>query len=154
MSLARLECIEQLAHAVEHVRARSAGELALETAQVALHERIDALVDRFVGVPARSHEVAHDLRIGLSVVVIVRGAGAAEHVRERLGHRAAAGAIAPENGSIDIEQYELHFRRVRHVCVRVTPARIVTAPTPCSGVGCSCIQIHAAISANTGSRCR
>ena len=150
----RLECVEQLAHSVEHVRARSPGELALEAAQVMLHERIDALVDGLIGVPARSHEIAHDLRIGLSVVVIVLGTRAAEYVRERLRHRAAAGAIAPEDGSIDIEQYELHFRRVRHVCVRVTPARIVTAPTPCSGVGCSCIQIHAAISANTGSKCR
>ena len=151
---ARLELVEQLAHAVEHVRARAAGELALETAEIALDQRRDALVDRLVGVPARAHEIAHDLRIRLSVVVVVGGAGAAEHVGERLGHRPAAGAIAPQYGSIDIEQYELHFRCVAHVCVRVTPARIVTAPTPCSAVGCSCIQIHAAMSANTGSRWR
>src|SRR6478672_1299602 len=68
-----LQLIEELAHSIEYVRAPAARELALETAEVALHERGDALIDCLVGVAARAHQIAHDLRIRLSVIVIVGG---------------------------------------------------------------------------------
>ena len=121
-------------------------QLLGEQRDVALEERRDPFGDRLRSEAGERHEIAHDLRVGLSVVAVLRRAGGADRLGERRGHRPAAGAVAPEERAVDVEEDEPHVR------VSTTPAMIVPAPSACQGVGTSPSAAHAAPSAITGWR--
>ena len=103
--VASLEDVEQLGDSLEDMCVKAFRELRLQAAQIILDERHHPFVYRFLRVPFKAHQVTHDLRIGLPVVTVVGGTRAAEDVHERGRHRAAAGAVAPENGPVYVEEY-------------------------------------------------
>ena len=55
-----------------------------------------------------AHQLAHDLRIGLAVEVVIVRAGAAEHLAQRAMDGALAGAVGEQDGAVDVEENELH----------------------------------------------
>ena len=99
-----------------------------------------------VGVPFDAHQLSHDLRIGLAVEAMVFGSGAAEHVDQRAMHGALPRAVGQQDGSVDVEQNELHVRvskkashdRRRSDALPRRSASRGAAPTPSSTAMSGC----------------
>src|SRR5262249_23718271 len=93
-----------------------------------------------------SHQLANDLRIGLAAKRMVVRTGAAEDFGERAMDRPLPGAVGEQDGSVDVEENELHDR------VSKSPVMIEMAPTICHPFGTSPSNGHAIRSATTGWR--
>src|SRR5215207_120416 len=118
----------------------------MQVLDVAIEEQRHARVDVLVAVAGHSHQLAHDLRVGLSVEPMVVGSTAAVHLDQRAVDGALAGAIGQQNGSVDVEENELHIR------VSKSPPMMQAAPIPCHDVGVSPNIIQATSTAITGCR--
>ena len=84
-------------------RPGASGNLALESGYVGIEDAGHARVDHVVSKAGIAHEIAHDLSIGLAVVSIGRRTPGAEGAEQRPFHRATAGAMAVQQGPIDVE---------------------------------------------------
>src|SRR3954469_24494711 len=92
------------------------------------------------------HQLTDDLRIGLSAKRMIVRSGPAKDLDERAMNGAFPRTVGEENGSVDVEEHELHER------VRRRPDMIDIAPTICHGVGVSCRSAQAISRAMTGWR--
>ena len=53
-----------------------------------------------------THQLAHDLRIGLAVEAMLARTGRAEVLLERLEDGAPSRAVGPQDGPVDVEQHD------------------------------------------------
>jgi hypothetical protein len=105
--VARLERVEQLAHAGEDVLAMvDRCELVAQQGEVSVEHQVEPRLDVAVDTPGVAHQLAHDLRIGLAVEAMLARPALAEVLLQRLEDRAPAGAVGPEDGPVDVEQHE------------------------------------------------
>ena len=77
---------------------------------------------------------------------MILGTGRAVHLDQRAMDRALSGARGQENGSVDVEEDELHIR------VNTSPLMMHAAPMACHTLGVSLSSSHATRIAITGCR--
>ena len=104
-----LESLDELDHAVEAFHPRlPRAKLLVQRLDVLVQQRVHARVDQRVGDALHAHQIAHDLHVRLAVVPVARVPRCPERVRKRALHGTTTGAVAPQNGSVDVEENELH----------------------------------------------
>ena len=122
-------------------------QLFVQTLHVPREKLLHAAVDSVVLEAGQPHQLADDLRIRLSVEVVVGGAGRAVDLFQRTHDGASPGAVRQQKRPVDVEKNQLHACSVAGARVSRTPPTIVAAPTTCHSVGRSPSVIHATPSA-------
>src|SRR2546425_2387071 len=148
-----LEGVQQLGDAGQGVGvALWCAQLFVEAFDVAFQQQFHPCVDAFVAVAGQTHELAHDLRIGLAIEMVIRGPRGPEHLAERAMDRAPSRSIGQQERTIDVEENELHVASEAGTRVNSTPLTMMPAPSTCQLVGLSPSDSHATKRAISGWR--
>jgi len=142
---ALIERVEELGHTRHQTHAfRSRAQLLAQVLDVTVEQPLHSRVYMFISVSLELHQLTNDLRVGLPIEAMVIGAGRPIHLDQGAMNGSFARAGSEENGSVDIEEDQLHIR------VNKSPLMMLAAPMHCQTVGVSPSISHATSTAITG----